>query len=198
MGASSSKSAVAPILPASALSVSQVSDAVKALGAPYTPYAQKLEENGIDGAFLEAVTADDLPGLLADIGVTTGLHQKKLELVFKSFKTGGEAEGTSAPSESMKAFAGFLSHFKLECGTEARLVQQNLRPIVEKNPLDCNTHEVFLDSDDLSDLRNLLQHVMQTKVLVLLQTKSVLTRPWVIIELFRPLCTRFRDSRRVR
>ena len=43
---------------------------------------------------------------------------------------------------------------------------------------------MFLDSDDLSDLRNLLQHVMQTKVLVLLQTKSVLTRPWVIIELF--------------
>ena len=43
---------------------------------------------------------------------------------------------------------------------------------------------MFLDSDNLSDLRNLLQHVMQTKVLVLLQTKSVLTRPWVIMELY--------------
>lgn len=62
-------------------------------------------------------------------------------------------------------------------------MQQNLRAIIEKNPFAGSSHDVFLDSDDLSDLRNLLQHVMQTKVLVLLQTKSVLTRPWVIIEL---------------
>ena len=61
-----------------------------------------------------------------------------------------------------KAFAGFLSHYKLECGTEARLVQQNLKPIIEKSPLEGSSNDVFLDSDDLSDLRNLLQHVMQT------------------------------------
>ena len=71
MGASSSKTAVAPILPATALSASQVAETVKALGAPYIPYAVKLEENGIDGAVLEAITTDDLPGLLADIGVTS-------------------------------------------------------------------------------------------------------------------------------
>ena len=88
------------------------------------------------------------------------------------------------PSVIIKAFSGFLSHFKLECGTEARLVQLQLKPIIEKNPIEGSSHDVFLDSDDLSDLRNLLQHVMQTKVLVLLQTKSVLTRPWVIIELY--------------
>ena len=75
MGASSSKTAVAPILPATALSASQVAETVKALGAPYIPYAVKLEENGIDGAVLEAITTDDLPGLLADIGVTSSLHQ---------------------------------------------------------------------------------------------------------------------------
>ena len=63
-------------------------------------------------------------------------------------------------------------------------MQQNLRAIIEKNPFEGSSHDVFLDSDDLSDLRNLLQHVMQTKVPVLLQTKSVLTRPWVIIKLF--------------
>ena len=190
MGASASKSAVTPMLPASALSASQVSEAVKVLGAPYAPYAEKIQENGIDGAFLEAITGEDLPGLLADIGVTSGLHQKKLEIVFNSFKSGGSGtvdgplDIMKESVEAMKAFAGFLSHFKLECGTEARLVQQNLKPIIEKNPLEGSSHDVFLDSDDLSDLRNLLQHVMQTKVLVLLQTKSVLTRPWVIIELF--------------
>ena len=39
-------------------------------------------------------------------------------------------------------------------------------------------------SDDLSDLRLLLDHVKNTEVLVLLQSKGVLTRPWVILELF--------------
>ena len=39
-------------------------------------------------------------------------------------------------------------------------------------------------TDDLSDLRNLLGHVVDTKCLVLLQSKGVLTRPWVIIELY--------------
>ena len=86
-----------------------------------------------------------------------------------------------------KAFAGFLSHYKLECGTEARLVQQNLRPIIEKNPTECSSTEIFLDSDDLSDLRNLLQHVKDSQSLVLLQSKGVLTRPWVILELHTAL-----------
>ena len=141
MGASSSRSAVAPILPASALSASQVAEAVHALGESYIPYVEKLQKDGIDGGFLEAVTADDLPGMLADIGVTSGLHQKKLGLVFYSFKSGGNADIGSLgdiaetpharPSKIVKAFAGFLSHYKLECGTEARLVQQNLRPIIE-------------------------------------------------------------------
>ena len=187
MGASSSKTAVAPILPATALSASQVAETVKALGAPYIPYAVKLEENGIDGAVLEAITTDDLPGLLADIGVTSGLHQKKLEVVFNSFKAGAGGIGagnTNAPADAIKAFAAFLSHYKLECGTEARLVQVQLKPILEKNPIEGGTQEVFLDSDDLSDLRNLLQHVMQTQALVLLQSKGVLTRPWVIMELY--------------
>ena len=170
MGAFGSKNTVAPMLPASAVSASQVSEAVKALGTPYIPYAKKLEENGMDGAFLDAITADDLPALLVDIGVTSSFHQKKLEIVFNSFKTGstGDAKApgdeiqtpSASPSEIVKAFAAFLSHYKLECGTEARLVQLQLRPIIGKNPFEASSHEVFLDSDDLSDLRNLLQHVM--------------------------------------
>ena len=59
MGASSSKTAVAPILPASQLSATQVAEAVKALGGPYVGYAEKLEENGMDGVFLEETSADD-------------------------------------------------------------------------------------------------------------------------------------------
>ena len=36
----------------------------------------------------------------------------------------------------------------------------------------------------MQDLRLLLEHVRDSEVLVLLQTKSVLTRPWVILELY--------------
>ena len=63
-------------------------------------------------------------------------------------------------------------------------MQQSLKAIVEKNPIGQSTNEIFLDSDDLSDLRNLLQHVRETQVLVLLLSKRVLTRPWVIVELY--------------
>ena len=78
-----------------------------------------------------------------------------------------------------KRFAAFLSHFKKECGTEARLVQQNLKPLLESGH-----DQIFLDSDDLQDLRLLLEHVKDSQAIVLLQSKSVLTRPWVILELY--------------
>ena len=44
--------------------------------------------------------------------------------------------------------------------------------------------EVFLDSDDLMDLRDLLEHVKTSDVLLLFQTKSVLQRPWCLLELY--------------
>jgi Mrp family chromosome partitioning ATPase len=42
-------------------------------------------------------------------------------------------------------------------------------------------------ADNLNDLRLLLDHVKDTEVLVLLQSKGVLTRPWVILELYTAL-----------
>ena len=42
---------------------------------------------------------------------------------------------------------------------------------------------VFLDSDDLMDLRLLTQAVAQSDVLILLQTAHVLERPYCLIEL---------------
>ena len=42
-------------------------------------------------------------------------------------------------------------------------------------------------TDDLSDLKLLLDHVKDSEVLVLLQTKGVLSRPWVILELYTAL-----------
>lgn len=42
---------------------------------------------------------------------------------------------------------------------------------------------VFLDSDDLKDLRSLIEHVRQSDVLVLIQTAHVLERPWCLLEI---------------
>ena len=41
----------------------------------------------------------------------------------------------------------------------------------------------FLDSDNLQMLTDLLEHVKESDVLVLLQTKGLLTRPWCLLEI---------------
>merc|ERR1712138_326131 len=41
----------------------------------------------------------------------------------------------------------------------------------------------FLDSDDLRDLGDLLDHVRDSEAVVLVQSQSVLTRPWCLLEL---------------
>jgi hypothetical protein len=93
-------------------------------------------------------------------------------------KVQSTTEHSSAAAAYATVFAAFLSHFKLECGTEARLVQLQLQTLLDED------EAIFLDSDDLEDLRSLLQHVKNSRVIVLLQSKGVLTRPWVILELY--------------
>ena len=73
-----------------------------------------------------------------------------------------------------KRFKAFLSHYKEECGADARIVKQMMP----------GSGQAFLDSDDLTDLRLLMEHVKQSECLVLLQSKGVLTRPWVLLELY--------------
>ena len=41
--------------------------------------------------------------------------------------------------------------------------------------------EVFLDSDNLTDLRQLLVHVRESDCLVLMHTQGVLSRPWCLL-----------------
>ena len=48
----------------------------------------------------------------------------------------------------------------------------------------------LLIKDDLYDLRGLLEYVKSSNVLVLLQSKSVLMRPWVIMELYTAITNR--------
>jgi len=89
----------------------------------------------------------------------------------------------------------FLSHYKLESGTEAALMRAELeRVLLEDNEtLAHSLHvPVFLDSEDLSDLEELEEHVRRSTNLVLLLTKDVLTRPWVLVEIVTAIETEVR------
>ena len=76
---------------------------------------------------------------------------------------------------SNKKYAAFISHHKLACAMEARFLKAELERALGA--------EIFLDSDDLKDLRQLGQHVVDSDVLVLLQSSEVLRRPWCLVEL---------------
>ena len=71
-------------------------------------------------------------------------------------------------------YAAFLSHFKVETAMEARFLQSELHAAIGQR--------IFLDSDDLSDLRLLRAAVLNSDTLVLVQSKGVLERPWCILE----------------
>jgi hypothetical protein len=80
----------------------------------------------------------------------------------------------------------FVSHHKLDAGTEATLMQESLERLILQDTESTGHHmdaPVFLDSEDLSDLTNLKDHVRNTYNLVLLLTEDVLKRPWVLIEI---------------
>ena len=85
-------------------------------------------------------------------------------------------------SVKKSGFACFLSHYKIEAATEARWLQQQLEEKLNQ--------PVFLDSDDLQDLSKLQDHVRESKCILLLQTRSVLTRPWCISELLTAIDAR--------
>eukprot|EP01043_Picozoa_sp_COSAG02_P028160 COSAG02_NODE_1694_length_11277_cov_36.084855_8_plen_1845_part_00 len=79
-----------------------------------------------------------------------------------------------------KRYAAFLSHYKEEGGTVASLLHEAL---VRSLP---GVHEsqVFLDSNNLRNLRQLEEHVVDSEVLILLLTKKVLSRPMCLLELY--------------
>jgi len=80
----------------------------------------------------------------------------------------------------------FLSHYKAEAGTEAALIRTELEQAIRKDP-GHHGHSfdepIFLDSDNLDDLRELQEKVCTAHNLVLLLTQDVLSRPWVLVEI---------------
>ena len=70
---------------------------------------------------------------------------------------------------SQRQFAAFLSHHKAGAAMEARYVHNELERILGAS--------VFLDSDDLRDLRQLMEHVRASDVLVVMQSARIFERP---------------------
>jgi hypothetical protein len=85
--------------------------------------------------------------------------------------------GKAIRNPETKKYAAFLSHYKLEAGADARYLEQELEQMLNYN--------VFIDSNDLTDLAAIFsQGVLQSEVVILLGTKSVLSRPWCLLELY--------------
>jgi len=80
-----------------------------------------------------------------------------------------------SPPPGPKRWAAFISHYKVEAAMEARFLQTELEVLLGR--------KCFLDSDDLRDLRLLQQAVRESEVLLLVQSESVLTRPYCLLEM---------------
>lgn len=80
----------------------------------------------------------------------------------------------------------FLSHYKLEAGTEAALMRSELERLIEDNPTFDGYRgdvPVFLDSENLTNLKELQIHLENSHCIVLLLTEKVLSRVWCLVEL---------------
>lgn len=89
--------------------------------------------------------------------------------------------------ETSSQHLAFLSHFKIESGTEAALMRAELENALREDGQDgimtMFSAPIFLDSEDLYDLADLQERVRNSHNVVLLLSQNVLTRPWVLIEL---------------
>eukprot|EP01047_Picozoa_sp_COSAG01_P002787 COSAG01_NODE_76_length_28332_cov_298.876992_17_plen_500_part_00 len=70
------------------------------------------------------------------------------------------------------------AHVKNEAAAEAHILNNELACMLRTDK-----DKIFLDSDNLIDLRRLTGHVQDSDVLILLVTDGVLSRPWCLVEL---------------
>lgn len=100
---------------------------------------------------------------------------------------GREEDGTDEGTlESPDTHYIFLSHYKMQAGTEATLMAGELLKMIQEdlfNPACDHRHPVFIDSEALEDLKELRYHVAQTHNLVVLLTPGIFSRPWCLVEI---------------
>lgn len=84
----------------------------------------------------------------------------------------------------------FISHYKVEAGTEATLIRDSIESIIrhdERHPGHDLLSPIFIDSEDLVDLTLLKDHVRKSRSLLLLLTPGLLSRPWCLLEIVTAL-----------
>ena len=86
--------------------------------------------------------------------------------------------GRMVASPPKKRYIAFLSHFKSECAMEARFLNDALGRALG------GEDKLFLDSDNLKDLRKLLDEVRDSDCLLLIQSSGLLSRPWCLLEMY--------------
>ena len=101
---------------------------------------------------------------------------RKAILANRAIKEMTERARRRSRESTQEGYLAFVSHMKAEAAMEARFLQIELESLHKDDV-------IFLDSDDLRDLSKLIQHVQQSRCLVLVQTRKVLTRPYCILEL---------------
>ena len=109
--------------------------------------------------------------------ISIGVAAAAVVIVLRRRRPHARALLTRASSTitGLERYGAFVSHFKAEAAMEARFLQDKLQDALGKR--------VFLDSDDLVDLRLLTDAVLNSDVIVLLQSANVFTRPWCLLEL---------------
>eukprot|EP00929_Paragymnodinium_shiwhaense_P050059 TRINITY_DN25237_c0_g1_i1.p1 TRINITY_DN25237_c0_g1~~TRINITY_DN25237_c0_g1_i1.p1 ORF type:complete len:1327 (+),score=278.77 TRINITY_DN25237_c0_g1_i1:68-4048(+) len=144
----------------------------------------KLEELQQDFVLCEEELAEEDLEVLRDPAVRKFRRKKKNAIGFLQTE---KAKGMHLV---------FISHYKLEAGTEATLMHNEITRMIQEDPhavgRDMKT-PAFLDSEDLSDLNQLRAEVEKSHNLLLLLTPGVLQRPWVLVE----LVTAYRSGVRV-
>eukprot|EP00927_Polykrikos_kofoidii_P061718 TRINITY_DN5655_c0_g1_i2.p1 TRINITY_DN5655_c0_g1~~TRINITY_DN5655_c0_g1_i2.p1 ORF type:complete len:1184 (-),score=202.56 TRINITY_DN5655_c0_g1_i2:24-3482(-) len=149
---------------------------------------EAMEEEDLTGIVAQAmsgdVEADDQLGVVNEFL----LRQVMDPLCVAQFRDDLEqrAKGALATRDKRAMHLVFLSHHKWDAGTEASLLRHEIEEAVGMHPqlkhivLDT---PVFLDSEDLSNLETLQEHVKNSHNILLLLTTGVLTRPWVLVEI---------------
>ena len=121
--------------------------------------------------------------LMKQEGANSGVEKRKLSFQLQALGLANESDRVTLRRyingwSVSKKYAAFLSHFKNEAAAEARILKSEL-----VRTLRAREDQIFLDSDNLSDLRELLNCVVESDALILIYTNSVLTRPWCLLEL---------------
>jgi len=148
---------------------------------------QQLQIHHLDG--LERLDTGIIQGMLAKDQELTDEEENALsEASIQAFKAKCKKEVNQALFRKVSRLHHyiFLSHYKVEAGTEAALMRTDVEQVLAEEPDGPGQwfdEPVFLDSENLTNLKDLQLRVSHTHNLVLLLSKEVLQRPWVLVEI---------------